>query len=1240
MQNERAVLVTDNIHDYALAVSSHKMIAQNEGWEACYPVQVPPKALQQFEQFAAYYKTKIIRFAELVDGADPLSRSETLRRRFSNGCPAITVKVGSGMTALLHCVVSSMRHQLPIVWTESNSETAAQVAWSDGNSALDHLVFVAANSLLSVAAALYADVSGKKLVLLDRAEDILTSPHLATASSAILVAEPKALNKEFLEEFAELGTTAHVSVLTAYSPETFTCLVWRTLEYRDFRRAGKSSALLDNPTDIDLHRKDPVEHLIISDHGNEAHMHYGHKVLCGAIAPEYRSGAQRDFSCEWGCPHDNRHLASQVAAHHLAILSCSTFTLADGLVPSDFSLLLNFLNGWPISAISPYRHAMAVPRHAILLEALLRSGFSLGEMTSLLNGIASFGTLADKPYILLGDPETRLSAEPAVKPVVQVAESDGLLELEFSQVSGRIVTTKLPPAFVETLLATKGRPAVSAWSDNTKRKGIYFTFASTPTSGIATELVLFSNSDLPVRFSVHVAAARTVTAEERDSVVEWLPKIRRQRVFGTDPSFLATLEDSLLQTLRHYDTYPALIENVYTAGTNDVPTSLHRRLRKLRETLLLELSARSAERLWLSHHYAGHYSRMQHLAEEDTPRRCHTCGNNVHIVRYEEDSSALPSRDLLMCSRCGIVADQPAQPEIGLRLSPSSPVGSSHRQKITVTNLTQRRIDVSLTLQFHLWERLGIESENEVFEFTLEPGGSAEEDVTFRFRRPLPDYIHDLMAYAVTDRLDLYNAAMRIVTQQNGFFPAHIQSGNQHDHHQHDHHHQHHGHHEHPALAVLHKQDADKSRFVAVLEPHAALYRYFQIIQKRFKVLVLTTNPARCLRKERLFNLSMGEPIRTRVDRFVECDTTSVDAMLQALEPYKDQLAGVLAGDDCFVSVTADLGCRMGFDYANREAAESQHIKTFMKQRFLAGGVPTPRFYITRTFEEAQKAWNALGRDCMVKMVDASSSINIFRVSTMQQLRDAWDTIIDNKQELKTLFDLSKEVIVEEFVSGRELTVEGYVQDDDVVCLNFTEKLTAANFVVVGHYLPAQVSAKEADILRKVARQCAQAVGMRNTVFHIEVHISGDDPYVIECASRPPGLHTVELIFRAYGFDLMDISVALAIGEKVTEKPRTPQKYFGILSLYSEVGGVLNHIAGVEELKQRGGVAHLRFDVKPGDRIEPLSSLHQKDGFVILEDPTPEGAREKAAWARSLIQFVLEPEVKPIESMVEMVPQP
>src|SRR5690349_7629323 len=92
------------------------------------------------------------------------------------------------------------------------------------------------------------------------------------------------------------------------------------------------------------------------------------------------------------------------------------------------------------------------------------------------------------------------------------------------------------------------------------------------------------------------------------------------------------------------------------------------------------------------------------------------------------------------------------------------------------------------------------------------------------------------------------------------------------------------------------------------IEPHAALFRYLEVARSRFQTLVLAPDAAACRAEERSVQIQMDKPPASWIDRLIECDTTSVDAMLAVLRPIRDEIAGVLAGDDPFVPVAAQVG--------------------------------------------------------------------------------------------------------------------------------------------------------------------------------------------------------------------------------------------------------------------------------------------------------------------------------------------
>jgi len=410
-------------------------------------------------------------------------------------------------------------------------------------------------------------------------------------------------------------------------------------------------------------------------------------------------------------------------------------------------------------------------------------------------------------------------------------------------------------------------------------------------------------------------------------------------------------------------------------------------------------------------------------------------------------------------------------------------------------------------------------------------------------------------------------------------------------------------------------------RFMIFIEPHAALFRYLEVARHRFQTLVLTLDASECRAEERRVQVEMGKPEMSWIHRLIECDTTSVDAMLAALDPVRGDIAGVLAGDDPFVPVAAQLGTRLGFPYASDDDAIAQQRKSAMKLRLRQHGVPTAPFEVVHSYEEAHRTWQGLGRDAVVKMVDYLGSLNVSRVRTEAELGAAWESIIENRRHTPTPFPLAKEALVEAFIHGRELSIEGYAQDGQCVVLNYNDKITEPHFIVVGHYLPAQVTREESDALVAIAGQCVRTLGIRNTVFHIEVNIQDGVPYVIESASRPPGQYMVDLMQRSYGLDLMDIAVRLASGETVLDERRTPRKHYAMLAIYAEQSGIFHGMDSWDELTGRSGLLRACLGVKPGEPVVALETFQDKYGFVIFEDETATAVREQARWFRENVRM-------------------
>lgn len=410
--------------------------------------------------------------------------------------------------------------------------------------------------------------------------------------------------------------------------------------------------------------------------------------------------------------------------------------------------------------------------------------------------------------------------------------------------------------------------------------------------------------------------------------------------------------------------------------------------------------------------------------------------------------------------------------------------------------------------------------------------------------------------------------------------------------------------------------------YLVIVDPVAHFFRYVTAARrKRLRVLVLTANEEVCRSEEAAYAAAVADYDDGAVDQFLTYQAASDDSALAALRPYEGRIRGLVAGDEVTVARTARIGRRLGFPYASPEDARTQQIKSAMKERLAARGVPTPPFAAVTSLQEAATQWQLFGGDAMIKMVDYAMSFGVFRVRTRAELAAAWKAIHAHRRSLDHGFATEEAVLVEQHIGGREFSIEGYVCGDRVEILNFCEKLTHPNFMVVGHYIPARTTAAEERLLAEAARRCVAALGVRNSVFHAEAHVADGTAFIIECAARPPGQFSVAVLERVYGFDLMDVSIDLACGDEVDVRRQRPHSWNAIMALYADDTGIVRDIEALDELRERPECYSLRCAVQAGDVVHRLETFRDVLGLAFLESTDPAKVRDAYEWARQSVRF-------------------
>jgi biotin carboxylase len=266
----------------------------------------------------------------------------------------------------------------------------------------------------------------------------------------------------------------------------------------------------------------------------------------------------------------------------------------------------------------------------------------------------------------------------------------------------------------------------------------------------------------------------------------------------------------------------------------------------------------------------------------------------------------------------------------------------------------------------------------------------------------------------------------------------------------------------------------------------------------------------------------------------------------QILEVCRDvQIDGITTiADEVSIPTICHVAKDMGL-IANGEDALVAINKYQSRQRFLAKGVSSPRFVIASPGMDV----SGFRYPLIVKPTDRCGSRGVMKVEKPEDLQYAIERARQDS--------FSRQAIVEEFVSGSEVSVESISWKGQHYILTITDKTTtgAPYFVELAHHQPSQLSAGNQEKIRAETLKALTALNIEYGASHAELKVTEDgEVYVIEVGPRMGGdqigAYLVEL---STSYDYLKGVVDVALGQfvpPVIDKNR--QMYSGIYYLCKE----------------------------------------------------------------------------------------
>ncbi len=218
--------------------------------------------------------------------------------------------------------------------------------------------------------------------------------------------------------------------------------------------------------------------------------------------------------------------------------------------------------------------------------------------------------------------------------------------------------------------------------------------------------------------------------------------------------------------------------------------------------------------------------------------------------------------------------------------------------------------------------------------------------------------------------------------------------------------------------------------------------------------------------------------------------------------------------------------------------------KYLMREAFLKADIPSPRFFKVKAGDTLP---DIDGRTVIVKPTDRSGSRGVEKVTAADELEKAVGFAIGQS--------LEGCAIIEDFIEGREISVESISFEGKHHVLQITDKVTTGEpfFIELAHHQPSNLPEEIQQKVRMLVPKVLNALHIRIGASHTEIKITpSGELMVVETGARMGGdfigSHLVRL---STGYDFLKATVMAATG--VFEAPQiTASAYSGVYFLSKE----------------------------------------------------------------------------------------
>ncbi len=364
-------------------------------------------------------------------------------------------------------------------------------------------------------------------------------------------------------------------------------------------------------------------------------------------------------------------------------------------------------------------------------------------------------------------------------------------------------------------------------------------------------------------------------------------------------------------------------------------------------------------------------------------------------------------------------------------------------------------------------------------------------------------------------------------------------------------------------------------------------------------------------------------------DNLLALDFRDLDGVTRRITEFavRHPLAAVFGVDDETAVLAAGAAGALGLRHAGVEACEAARDKFRQRTLHSRAGVPVPAFTLHRFDSDLAAAAGAQSYPCVLKPLHESMSRGVMRADD----EGGFVRAVERLRRIVARNDPRQEFLVETFVPGVELALEGCLEDGRLVVLALFDKpdpLDGPFFAETIYATPSRLSPTDQRRVISCVERAASAIGLTRGPVHAEVRLNEAGVWLVELAARPIGGRCGAVLrFGPHGRVSLEevlLGAALKAWERGSAGAWERERLAAAVYMIPVPrAGTLHGVTGVDAAKRVPHVEDVVITAYVGQALEPLPEGNRYLGFIYARAERGEATIAAVRAAHAKLGFEL-----------------